>query len=452
MEELAPALSPAVGAQSQPATGSAGSPRAACWCCFPTPERIRCHPFSDYSTYLSTSLRPTSAWWRSSPASTPMPKVPSAGWSSATSGWPACSAPPAPTPSAWRRASSPLCPGHRQWVEHGGAACWRIPAAPVPWRCGPSARAQELVRSPSSGGLLDAVDPANGRTASAQPALQRRKLLVLNVYFAPQSVGGATRVAQDQVRALQAQRGDQWEVTVLCTDSEPWQCGSGSPLIQSSPARSGRSTAVADADAPVEGRVWCAWRCRPAPGAEHHDLSVEAFCRRWFPQEGFDLVHAHCIQVLGIGPLTRGQRAGHSLRRDAPRRLVAVAAPVPAHHPQWQAGGCQDPLGHHDVADRLSPEQLQQRPPAAAELEQVLAGAAAGWRCRRPLPICMSRPASGCVGDGEPLAADAGPATHAGDRLINRCAAVSSAAWRIHKGMHVVQAAVSAGQARGSLA
>ena len=36
---------------------------------------------------------------------------------------------------------------------------------------------------------------------AAQPAPQRKKLLVLNVFFAPQSIGGATRVAQDQVQA-----------------------------------------------------------------------------------------------------------------------------------------------------------------------------------------------------------------------------------------------------------
>ena len=46
---------------------------------------------------------------------------------------------------------------------------------------------------------------------------------MLNVYFAPQSVGGATRIAQDQVRVFQEQFGDQWEVTVLCTESESWQ-------------------------------------------------------------------------------------------------------------------------------------------------------------------------------------------------------------------------------------
>ena len=84
-------------------------------------------------------------------------------------------------------------------------------------------RAQELFGPHQAEAFWTPLVQPPAAQASALAAPQRRRLLVLNVYFAPQSVGGATRIAQDQVRAIQEQLGDQWEVTVLCTESESWQ-------------------------------------------------------------------------------------------------------------------------------------------------------------------------------------------------------------------------------------
>ncbi|MFM7287580.1 MAG: glycosyltransferase, partial [Cyanobium sp.] len=70
-------------------------------------------------------------------------------------------------------------------------------------------------------------------TGSQEPntlAATRQKLLVINVFFAPQSIGGATRVAQDQVREILQDHADAYDVTVLCIDHDPWQDLSGDTL------------------------------------------------------------------------------------------------------------------------------------------------------------------------------------------------------------------------------
>ena len=75
------------------------------------------------------------------------------------------------------------------------------------------------MRKPSAVREQSAVQ--NQFAVQKKAAVQKKKLLVLNVYFAPQSVGGATQIAQDQVRGLCEELGDSWEVTVLCTNPQP---------------------------------------------------------------------------------------------------------------------------------------------------------------------------------------------------------------------------------------
>jgi len=50
-----------------------------------------------------------------------------------------------------------------------------------------------------------------------------KKVLVMNVFFAHQSIGGATRVAQDYVQAMLTDEQTNYEVTVLCTEYNNWQ-------------------------------------------------------------------------------------------------------------------------------------------------------------------------------------------------------------------------------------
>ena len=55
----------------------------------------------------------------------------------------------------------------------------------------------------------------------------KKKILVINVFFAPQSVGGATRVAQDYVERMLSDQDIDYDVTVLCTDYDRWQADIG---------------------------------------------------------------------------------------------------------------------------------------------------------------------------------------------------------------------------------
>ncbi|TVS07099.1 MAG: glycosyltransferase [Cyanobium sp. PLM2.Bin73] len=131
---------------------------------------------------------------------------------------------------------------------------------------------------------------------AASPAAHRQKLLVINVFFAPQSVGGATRVAQDQVREILQHHPDAYDVTVLCIDHDPWQDLSGDSL-------------------PLDLWHWHGARIvrlavPPRPWADIQDGRVESFCREWFQDESFDLIHCHCTQVLTASPLVVARQLG----------------------------------------------------------------------------------------------------------------------------------------------
>lgn len=130
-----------------------------------------------------------------------------------------------------------------------------------------------------------------------QPASpHRQKLLVINVFFAPQSLGGATRVAQDQVREILKDHADAYDVTVLCIDHDPWQDLASDAL-------------------PLDLWHWHGARILrlavpPRPWADIQDPCVETFCRQWFQDESFDLIHCHCTQVLTASPLVVAKQLG----------------------------------------------------------------------------------------------------------------------------------------------
>ena len=315
-----------------------------------------------------------------------------------------------------------------------------------------------------------------GLFRSGQPALppakRRKRLLVLNVFFAPQSVGGATRVAQDQVKALLDQLGDQWEVTVLCTDKEPWQ------TIEFSDRNRLDRVVEDDSQAP-RNRIKALWKTKPKPqpnpqpkaiweeqwpwpvdvhdwhGArvvrmaipprdwrEHQDASVERFCREWFPREQFDLIHAHCLQVLSVAPLKVAAEL------DIPY-LVTL-------HDGWWLSPNQfltsasgrsvdpgDPIGHHDAPEQVDPALLKRDRLRRQELEQVLAGAAARVAVSASFADLHQQAGIADVmaidNRWQPMPAAQSRQRRAPD-LPLRCCFVGGVA--LHKGMAVLQAAV----------
>lgn len=121
-----------------------------------------------------------------------------------------------------------------------------------------------------------------GSALAARARLKtKQRLLLVNVYFHPQSIGGATRVMETQVRGLLEHYGDEYEVFVLTTQ--------------------------ADHEADRAYQVDQYWygaalvtRLEIPPGdwARHEDSRVQAFCTEFFKAYDFDLIHLHSVQLL----------------------------------------------------------------------------------------------------------------------------------------------------------
>src|SRR5206468_8532133 len=58
--------------------------------------------------------------------------------------------------------------------------------------------------------------------AGERPARKRRRarILIVNVFYPPQSIGGATRVVVDQVSGILSTQGQRFEIGVLCGNDE----------------------------------------------------------------------------------------------------------------------------------------------------------------------------------------------------------------------------------------
>ena len=162
----------------------------------------------------------------------------------------------------------------------------------------------------------------------------KKKILVINVFFAPQSVGGATRVAQDYVERMLSDQDIDYDVTVLCTDYDRWQADIGnnkrnieqdadsepSSLSQSGAAkRAGRDINHQDHQyrdsLTIDRSNWRGAKVirlnLPAkPWAIHEDEDIEAFCTELFQNEQFDLIQCHCCQILTAAPLAAAMKLG----------------------------------------------------------------------------------------------------------------------------------------------
>ena len=147
--------------------------------------------------------------------------------------------------------------------------------------------AQELFEPQRGEGLWKSISENNEPSSIRK---RRKKILIINVFFYPQSVGGATRIAQDHVLAVITHLGGHYDVTVLCIDPNNWQkgCSEGPLPLQVHDWNGARVVRMS-----LPGKPW-SW---------HHDGLVENVCRDWFKRERFDLIHAHSLQVLTAAPL-----------------------------------------------------------------------------------------------------------------------------------------------------
>lgn len=251
---------------------------------------------------------------------------------------------------------------------------------------------------------------------SSDPALpasarKREKILVVNVFFAPQSVGGATRVAQDYVDDLLADSSVDYDITVLCTDYDHWQSDPAS--VVASPDQIGvpdqislsshdqsftSSGASAQEIAQLRGQLieqdsdyrkaigldishWKGVRVvrlclPPKPWPKHEDPLVEDFCAEFFAQEQFDRIQCHCCQLLTASPLIVARRMGipyDIVLHDAWWMSVEQFLVTPS----GRLVDPSDPLGHFDHApsDQERADALERR----KELYGILSAADRRW-------------------------------------------------------------------------
>jgi glycosyltransferase involved in cell wall biosynthesis len=119
---------------------------------------------------------------------------------------------------------------------------------------------------------------------------RRKKILIVNVFFRPNSVGGATRVAEQQAYSLLKDANHKYEITILCQETPG-----------STEERGSYSCEYIDGLRVVRAKFatikWSEiWDNKTSP------LLLRSL-EDWYRREQFDLVHAHCLQVLTIAPL-----------------------------------------------------------------------------------------------------------------------------------------------------
>ncbi len=124
------------------------------------------------------------------------------------------------------------------------------------------------------------------------PQIKRKRLLVVNVFFAPQSIGGATLVAEAQVRYLLEHCQDDYEVYVLCAEHD-FSIRSPYEVEQ---YRFGNAL-VTKLYVPRQD-----WK-------EYQDPQVLSFCYDFYCKYDFDLIHFHCVQVLTASAVDAAREA-----------------------------------------------------------------------------------------------------------------------------------------------
>ena len=208
-----------------------------------------------------------------------------------------------------------------------------------------------------------------------------KKVLVMNVFFAHQSIGGATRVAQDYVESMLTDHQTNYEITVLCTEYNNWQSDPANlqnlKEIEQEPFLSDLQNINYlnyQDQVQVDVSNWHGARVirlslPPKIWSNYQDPLVEAFCEDLFKNESFDLVQCHCCQLLTASPLVvarRHQIPYEIVMHDAwwmsyKQFLVSAAGRLinPA-----------DPLGHFD--QQPSPAEAQQALQRRTDLYQLL--------------------------------------------------------------------------------
>ena len=184
------------------------------------------------------------------------------------------------------------------------------------------------------------------------PNPPKKKVLVINVFFAPQSMGGATRVAQNYVQDMLNNSEINYDVTVLCIDYDNWQTNPPFVNKKKEVPKSENNTKndlkkeielklklpeqtltdiedlTKESDALIGSDMeeicyrdaiyvdeshWKGARVirlniPTKPWHIHEDIAIDSFCEEFFENESFDLIQCHCCQILTASPLIVARR------------------------------------------------------------------------------------------------------------------------------------------------
>ncbi|TMV83321.1 glycosyltransferase, partial [Thioclava sp. BHET1] len=186
--------------------------------------------------------------------------------------------------------------------------------------------------------IFEEIRPANGK---------KTRLMIVNVFYPPQAIGGATRVVHDNVKLLRQHYGDQFEIDVVCTIE-----GGTTPYEVSQFSQDGV-------------RVWgITTPDEPDIDAKARDPKMAKVFDALMDRIRPDLIHFHCIQRLTASIV------------DA-ARLKNIPYVITMHDAWWISPNqfVLDSEGKSAFYD-YTPEGKQMLPERARDLSRPLLGAA----------------------------------------------------------------------------
>ncbi|MCE2565386.1 glycosyltransferase [Komagataeibacter sp. FNDCF1] len=154
--------------------------------------------------------------------------------------------------------------------------------------------AREEVREIYSiAGMAENVKAIFGAVSPPAIADTRKRLLVVNVFYAPQLIGGATRVIHDNILHIKEHYGNEFNIDVMC-------------VIDG-----------AETEYEVQTYVWEGIRVKAINRSyrgdglvPYHDGKMEKVFTQTLKEFRTDIVHFHCIQRLTVSVVDAARMAG----------------------------------------------------------------------------------------------------------------------------------------------
>lgn len=127
----------------------------------------------------------------------------------------------------------------------------------------------------------DVLTNSRLETSRAVVNVRKKRLLIVNSFFWPQSVGGATRIVESYIDELNKTNGDEFEIFVLCANANP--------------------KANADYETDIfwyKGAVVIQVNVPPRDWADALDERVQALTEDIIGRFRIDVAHLHSVQIL----------------------------------------------------------------------------------------------------------------------------------------------------------